>query len=84
MNQDSKYLVIDNHVRQNAKTKEYSLEVTMFDLNASSSDEAIVTLRSHLYEETNRNAQTHEIDRAVSTIKRDVKNSWVYPLTEEV
>lgn len=84
MNQESKYLVIDNHVRQNAKTKEYSLEVTMFDLNASSSEEAIVTLRSHLYEETNRNAQRHEIDRAVSTIKRDVKNSWVYPLTEEV
>jgi hypothetical protein len=84
MDQEHKYLVIDNHVRQNAKTKQYSLEVTMFDLNSSSSDEAIVTLRAHMYEETNRNAQTHEIDRAVSTIKRDVKNSWVYPLTKEV
>jgi hypothetical protein len=83
MNPDSKYLVIDNHVRQNAKTKEHSLQITMLDLNASSSDEAIVTLKAHVYEETNRNAQTHEIDRAVSTIKRDVKNSWVYPLTEE-
>jgi len=84
MHQDNKYLVIDNHVRENVITKEQILEVTMLDLNALSSDEAIVTLKAHLYEETNRNAQTHEIDRAVSTIKRDVKNSWVYPLTEQV
>jgi len=84
MHQDNKYLVIDNHVRENVITKEQILEVTMLDLNALSSDEAIVTLKAHLYEEPNRNAQTHEIDRAVSTIKRDVKNSWVYPLTEQV
>ena len=83
MNSESKYIVIDNHIRKNVKTNNDNLEILLFDVNAADSERSIVSLTAHVYEETNRHPLPHEIDMAKAAIKRDLKNSWVYGLTED-
>jgi hypothetical protein len=55
----------------------------MFDVNATDPELAVVSLTAHVYEETVRNAQPHEVDMAKAAIKREIKNSWIYDLAED-
>lgn len=82
MNPEDTFLTLTQNVRKNIKTGQEELEIALFDVRATDSEGAVVTITAKDYEVNRRTAQQHEIDKATSKLKDDVKNSWVEQLAK--
>jgi len=72
MNSNDAYIVLQNHVRKNTKTKEEELDITLFDVSGKSLDGEIVELTIKSYDENRRSAQDHEIEKFKSTVRNQI------------
>lgn len=71
------FLSISQHVRKNIKTGKEELEISLFDVQATDDDGAVVTITAKDYEINRRGAQSHEIEKAARKIKRAFRGSWL-------
>lgn len=70
-----KYIVLNKKVHKDIKGNE-ELDITLFDLTSESEEGAILSLSAKDYKQTNRVAQTHEIDRAKKLLNDYRKSIW--------
>lgn len=83
MNPEDTFLTLSQSVRKNIKTGKEELEIALFDMRATDSDGAVVTITAKDYEVNRRTAQQHEIERAERKLMADVKGSWVEQLADQ-
>lgn len=83
MKPEDTFLSLSQSVRKNIKTGKEELEITLFDVRATDSDGAVVTITAKDYEINRRTGQQHEIDQAVRKFKGHVQDSWAKQLAEE-
>lgn len=72
---DETFLSLTQNVRKNMKTGKEELEIALFDVRATDSEGAVVTITAKDYEINRRTAQSHEMERAARNIKRAFRGS---------
>jgi hypothetical protein len=77
MAENSRYIVLSRNVVRNIVTDIDELEITLFDLDAESEDDAVLVITAKEFIEHRRIAQAHEIDFARNTLESDYHAEWI-------
>ena len=77
MAENNRYIVLSKNVVRNTITDNDDLEITMFDLDAQSEDDAVVIVTASEFSEERRFAQSHEIDSAKSALNTEYHAEWI-------
>lgn len=79
MAENNRYVVLSKNIVRNMVTDNDDLEITMFDLDAESEDNAVVVVTASEFDEERRFAMSHEIDSARNALDTKYHAEWIKP-----